>query len=105
MGLEEFRKIASFEGLKQAACAYAQDNRIGLWSQNLTLQPIFHLYIPQKDLARLTSNIKYILYLQNRIVMFCLELWYSAEKYSTRCSHSAVSMGNNIFPNGIMKLL
>jgi hypothetical protein len=36
--------------------------------------------------------------------MFCLELSYSRQQYrSTRCSHSAVSIGNNIFPNIIMK--
>jgi hypothetical protein len=44
-------------------------------------------------------------YFQNRIIMFCLELCYSVETYNTRCSHSAVSIGNNIFPNGVMKLL
>jgi hypothetical protein len=36
--------------------------------------------------------------------MFCLELCYSGGMYRTRCGHSVVSLGNNIFPNGIMKL-
>ncbi len=40
---------------------------------------------------------------QNRIIMFRHELWYSAGKYSTRCSHSAFRIGKNIFPNWIMK--
>ncbi len=40
-------------------------------------------------------------YFQIRIVMFTLELWYSVEKYSTRCSHSAVSIWNK---SGIIKL-
>jgi hypothetical protein len=80
MGLEEFRKIASFEGLKQAAFAYAYaDNRICLRSQNLKMQPIFHMYIPKKALARLISNIKYIFPEQNRnvlseILIFCSEV-------------------------------
>jgi hypothetical protein len=40
----------------------------------------------------------------NRIIIFCLEILNSVEKYSTRCSHSAASIGNNIFPEGIIKL-
>ncbi len=35
--------------------------------------------------------------------MLCVELWYSVEKFSAGCSHSAVSLGNNIFPNWIIK--
>ncbi len=27
----------------------------------------------------------------NRIIIFCLELWYPVEKYSTRCSHPQLS--------------
>jgi hypothetical protein len=33
---------------------------------------------------------------KNGIIMFCLELCDSVEKFSTRCSHSAFSIGNNI---------
>jgi hypothetical protein len=51
------------------------------------------------------SLLKSVKYFQNRIIMFCLELSYSVEKYITRCNHSTVSIGNNIFPNRIMKLL
>ncbi len=39
--------------------------------------------------------------------MLCLEVYYSVEKYSTitiDASISAVRIGNNIFPNRIMKL-
>ncbi len=36
-------------------------------------------------------------YFQKKIKMFCLEIWYSGEKYSTRCSHSAVSIGTTYF--------
>jgi hypothetical protein len=43
-------------------------------------------------------------YFKNRIIMFCVELWYSVEKYITRCSHSTVSIGNNMFKNVIIKL-
>jgi len=31
----------------------------------------------------------------NGMKLVCPELWYSEEKYSTRCSHSAISIGNN----------
>ncbi len=36
--------------------------------------------------------------------MHCLVLRYSEEKYSTRWSHSAVSIGKCIFPNGIIEI-
>jgi hypothetical protein len=36
--------------------------------------------------------------------MFCPKLIYSKEKCSTRCSHSAVSIGNIVLANGITKL-
>jgi hypothetical protein len=48
--------------------------------------------------ASLLSSTKYF---QNRIIMFGLDIMERL-KY-TRCSHSAVSIGNNIFPNGVMK--
>jgi hypothetical protein len=40
-------------------------------------------------------------YFQNIIIMFCLG--YSVEKYSTKCSHLAVSIGNNTYLYRIMK--
>ncbi len=47
-------------------------------------------------------------YFQNRIIMLCLELQYYTvfcrEVQYYRCSRSAVTIGNNIFPIGIMKL-
>ncbi len=42
-----------------------------------TIQTIFHLCIPKKALAKISTK-----YFQNRIIMFCLELWFSVEKYS-----------------------
>ncbi len=53
---------------------------------------VFPKRFSQASLLTLTT------YFQNRIMMFCLELLYFVEKYSTRCSHSAVIMGNKIFP-------
>ncbi len=35
------------------------------------------------------SLLIWIKYFQNWIIMFCLELWFLVEKYSTKCSHSA----------------
>jgi hypothetical protein len=46
----------------------------------------------------------FIKYFQNRIIIFCLELYYSwREVQCYKCSLSIVSIGNNIFPNGFMK--
>jgi hypothetical protein len=56
----------------------------------------------QKDLAKPHSQIS-TKFFKNTIIIFCLELWYSAEKFSTRCSYPAVCKENNIFPKGIMK--
>jgi len=56
-----------------------------------------------KDYAKPYSQISFK-YLQNRIKIISPVLQYSVENYSTRCSHSAVSIGNNIFPKGIMKI-
>ncbi len=56
----------------------------------------------QKDLAKPHSQ-KSTKFFKNTIIIFCLELWYSVEKYSTRCSHPAVYKGNNTFLKGIMK--
>ncbi len=47
------------------------------------LQTIFHLYIPKKDLAKPHSQIS-TKYMQNIIIIFCPESWYSVEKYDSR---------------------
>jgi hypothetical protein len=60
------------------------------------------MYI-QKDLANSLSQ-NSTKYLQNRIIKYCPELFYSLEKYCTSCSHSAVSKESNIIPKGIMKI-
>ncbi len=63
----------------------------------------FSIYVySQKRFSQASLQIS-TKYFHNRIIMFCLELWYFVETNSTKCSHSAVSIGNNIFPNGIMK--
>jgi hypothetical protein len=63
-----------------------------------TLHKIFHLCISKKDLASLTSNIKEIFPKQNYDVLFAI-MRYFREVQNYRCSHSAVSIRNNIFPN------
>jgi hypothetical protein len=57
----------------------------------------------QKRVSQVSLLISTI-YFQNIIIMFCMELCYSVEKYNVRCRHSDLSIGNNIFRNGIMKL-
>ena len=57
------------------------------------MQPICHLYIPKKALARLTSNIKYIFPEQNSnvlsgIIIFC--------RVQYKMQTLAVNIGNNI---------
>ncbi len=47
-----------------------------------TLQHIFDLCIPRKDLAKPKAQIS-TKYLQNRVKMFGPELWSSVENYST----------------------
>ncbi len=70
------------------------------WRAALSHCKQFFIYVFPKRFSRASLLIS-TTYLQNKIIMFCLELWFSLEKYEwgIRCSHSAV-----IIPNGIMKL-
>jgi len=53
------------------------------------LQKFFHWYILKRDLTKPHFYSNTTKYFQNKFILFCLELWYSGEKYSYRCSHSA----------------
>jgi hypothetical protein len=64
-------------------------------SKRCTLHAIFHLCIPKKvSQASLLITTKHF---QNRIIVLCLELWYSVEKYNSvtihRCSHFSSQHG------------
>ncbi len=68
-----------------------------------TLQTTFDLCISTKNWPNLTpkyqlNNCKENYNILTGIMVFCKEV-----PDLTKCSHSAVSTGNNIFPIGIMK--
>jgi hypothetical protein len=65
-------------------------------SSSSTPQTIFYLCIPKNDLANK--------YFQNRIMTFCLELCIFCREVQNycRCSHSAVSIGNNVLLTKLM---
>ncbi len=54
-----------------------------------TLQTTFHLCIPKKALAKISTK-----YFHNRIIMFCLELWNSVDKYSCHYREQHISTLN-----------
>jgi hypothetical protein len=62
----------------------------------VTLQKIFHICIHKRDLAQ--PHFEYLLIISKKgLKCVCLEIWYSGEKHSSRCSHSAVSIGTTYF--------
>jgi hypothetical protein len=64
---------------------------------------IYLFIYSQKNLAKPHSQISNK-YLQNRITTFLPVFFYSGENCSTRCSDSAVRIGEKIFPKIIMKV-
>jgi hypothetical protein len=68
-----------------------------------TLKTIFHWWIPKQIWPSLTPKYQLNIWKQNYDIMSEITI-FCREVYSTRNSHTAVSIGNNIFPKGIMKL-
>ncbi len=84
-------------GIVSLQCKFAKNKLTSLPAQSRTLKMVVlntannFIYVFLKKI----SYINEIFSKQNYNVL--LELCYSVEKYSTRCCHSALSIGNSIF--------
>ncbi len=58
----------------------------------------FPFLCSQKRISKASLLISPLKISKTELSIFCLELWHSGEKHYTRCSHSAVSIGN-IWPS------
>ncbi len=60
-------------------------------------QVLIYVRVPKRPSQASLLNIKYLL---NRIIIFCFELWYTVEKYGTRCSPKVWGQQNNRWLRG-----